>query len=279
MSILSINGLELPITVDSLSCSIEEVGEAARAEDGTLIVDRRAEKRIYDFSCNPMAAQAALFLRDVLLGRGDVWAFDSHFYSSRGRPSVGDGSLSAVQVKFGAKSLILTSGQKQRFSYTPGLGVTAICWGYQSGWLLRVASFKEGDSTPDYSADITAGGTITTPSAWDSWWAPYSATELKIAPVATIYVDDVWVIPRSLKGIPTATRDAWLQGVAALALPKGPSPRLTVTGDIVDPSVLASGTPYLTARGEVTALQVMPLMSGGGLSKTEHTLSGKLTEV
>lgn len=280
MSILSVNGIELPVSVDTLSCSIEEVGESTRAEDGSLIIDRRAEKRVYDFQCSPLPAQAALFLRDVLLGRGDVYALNDHPYSSRGRATAGNGALSATQVKFGAKSLALTAAQYQRFAYPGSLGVTFIFWGHQSStWLLRVASFREGATSPEFSADITAGGTITSPSAWGGWWSLYITGTMQLTAGATIYLDDVWVIPRSLEGVPAATRNAWLQGVAALALPKGPAPRLVVTGDIVDPSVLSSGVASLTARGEVTGMQVVPLMSGGGLSKTEHVLSGRLTEV
>ncbi|GMV19032.1 MAG: hypothetical protein AMXMBFR56_72560 [Polyangiaceae bacterium] len=282
MSILSVNGLELPISVDSLSCTIEEVGETTRAEDGSLIIDRRAEKRVYDFECSPMAAQAALFLRDVLLGKGDVYAFDSHLYSSRGRAVSTVGALSATQVNFGAKSLkIASGGDDATFAYPGGAGGTMIAWGYQSSWLLRVASWRSGASgSPSYSADVTAGGTITSPSAWDSLFSSGGNADFTLqTSAADLYLDDVWVIPRSLEGVPTTIRDAWLQGIAALALPKGPAPRLVVTGDIVDPSVLSSGTASLTARGEVTGLQVLPLYSGGAISKTQHVLSGRLTEV
>lgn len=281
-ALLAANGLELPILVDSLSCSIEEVGEAKRMEDGTLVVDRRAEKRVYDFSLSPLPAPAALFLRDVLLGRGEVWAFDSHVYGSRGTAVAGAGVLSAAQVKFGAKSLkIAAGGDDASFPFPGTNGVTVVGWGYESSWLLRVASFRAGTSgTPDFSADVTIAGAITSPSAWDGLWNFGGASPVVLQTFgADLYLDDVWVIPRAVEGIPTATLEGWLAGIAGLALPKGPAPRLVVTGDLVDPSVLASGTASLTARGEVTNLQVMPLMSGGGLSRTEHRISARLTEV
>lgn len=280
-AILAVNGIELPISVDTLSCSLEEVGESKRMEDGSLVVDRRAEKRVYDFELSPMPAAAALFLRDVLLGRGDVWAFDSHLYSSRGQPVAGTGYLDSTHVQFGAESLRVdgSAGQTATWPFTTGLGVTVFAWGYDSAWALRVASFREGSSAPDFTADVSSGGVVTAPGDWATYWDIASAGVLRVAPGVDVWLDDVWVIPRALVGVPAATRDAWLAGIAALALPKGPAPRLTVTGDVIDPSVLASGTAYLTARGEVSALHVMPLMSGGGLSKTEHNLTGRLTEV
>lgn len=280
MSVLSVNGLELPIRVDSLACSIEEVGESKRTEDGSLIVDRRAEKRVYDFECGPMAAAAALWLRDVLLGKGDVWAFNSHLYSSRGRAVTGTlYGLDPTHVQFGASAAQVKVTQTATFGYQAGAGCTVICWGYEGSFLLRVASFQDGASSPHFTADVTAGGSITSPSAWAAEWSGATGSVTLTPAGADVWIDDVWLLPRTLYGVASATRDAWLAQLAAFPLPRGPSPRLAVTGDVVDPDVLDSGTPSLAARGEVAAMQVLPLYSGGALSKTHHTLAGRLIEV
>jgi hypothetical protein len=281
---LQVNGITLPIAVDSMSHSVDEIGDTARAVNGDLVQDRRAIKRSWEFELTPRPAPEALWLRDWILGRGDVWTFESHLYSSRGvlLPVYGANGLS-TGGKFGGKCLDMTAGTYAQlvdpaFAVT---GVTVLAWHWTSFvWYLECASWRAGAGTaPDMTRQVTAAGVVTNPSPIASWWY-FSGSTLKLTAGVGTYFDDLHVFPRSLYGISSSVIDTdWLVSLAAQTLPKGPAPRVRLTGDLIDASVVTGSTPSILAKGSINAMSVMSTRRDGTLSHIEHKLSGRFEEV
>lgn len=84
MSFLRLNNIAIPVAAGSASRSVDEVGDRSRAASGSMRVSRRALKDSYAGSTVPKAAETAEVYRDLILGLGHRWSFDSHLYSSKG---------------------------------------------------------------------------------------------------------------------------------------------------------------------------------------------------
>lgn len=287
MAILALNGLPLRVAVGSLSHSIEQVGESKRAENGSLILDRRATKRVFEFSTPPRPLEETLFLRDVALGRGDVWALDANLYSSKGRPvSYSDATHSSTRSKWGTKSLLVAAAESVQFPSTSSpidvsLGATIVAWAWYATpavWLLDVLSFTAPGSS-DWSASVTTAGVVTTPSGTDSDWALSGSGYVEHVASQNVYFSDVWLIPRSLAGIDATTLSDWASRLATVTGARAPSPRLYLTGDWIDPGVNGGVSPRALVTGEATGLASAPVRRDGVWAPLEHTLSLRLTEV
>lgn len=275
---LSVNGIELPIAADALAHSIEEVGEAERAISGTLVPDRRATKRAWAFSTKLLARYEALFLREVLLGAGDVWNFDSHLYSSRGNVATVAGSgagISATRAKFGAQSCRLPAAGTLVVGVDTTRGCTAFAWCWNgSAWVLEVVSFQGGRTTTvDYQRSVSEAGTVGA-SSWTSAWTQAASTLTFTAPSET-WVDDFWVVPRTIWGC--SEPDVWLATMATVGVPRGPAPRLHVTG--IDDLTQVSGAPYAICLGGVDAMPVRGAAAGGSWDGKRHAIEATLVEV
>lgn len=275
---LSVNGIEFPIRVDSLVHSVEEVGDASRAVSGVMVPDRRAVKRGWAFGTSPMPRYEALFLREVLLGTGDTWAFDTHLYSSRGNVAtvVGTGAgVSVTRAKFGAASCRLPAAGTLTVPVVTTFGCTAFAWVWNgSAWVLEVVTFQGGATTSSfYARTVSAGGTVGA-TAWPGVWTQ-SPTSLMLTAPAETWVDDLWVVPRTLAGC--SEPDLWLATMATVGVPRGPAPRVHVTG--IDDLTMTSGTPYAVCLGSVDSLPVRGLAHGGSWDGKQHALEATLVEV
>jgi hypothetical protein len=287
MSFLALNGLPYPVAIQSLGVKIEEVGEAKRAIDGTMLVDRRATKEVVDFSTTPRPAPELRFLRDVLLGRGDVWSFASHLYSSKGRPAPVIGPSIAGAGKWGGAALSMTNGQQVSFPLeSPALGATVIAWWSEDAgttWQVEAftllgASTFGGMSLSSWFRVSTAGVVSTSPRS--NQWGATSTGVLVTCKVTAALLSDVWVIPRTLNGITNdPLQTSWLPALALVDQARAPSPQLVLTGDWLNPSTRVSGLPSLLVRGEAGGGSVLPAWRAGAFSKTEHVLAATLTEI
>lgn len=282
MSFLALNGLPFPVAVSSLAHRVEEVGEARRAIDGTLAINRRALKNVFEFQTPPRPVQEALFLRDVVLGNGDVWPFNaSHLYSSKGRPgSTGSSYTWTGTGKWGGTALTLSSTQYMGFPLTMAHGATVFLWQTQNSgttWYLEAATFGP-TGTRLATWRVTTAGVVTVGSPLASSWTGTSSDVTFFPGSGTTWVSDVWAVHRSTTGIASATIETeWLPALAQVVAARSASPKLLLTGDFVDPSVATA--PSLTVRGEAGAGAVLPVWRSGAFSKTEHTLQVTLTEV
>lgn len=88
MPFLAINGWTISVSAQSGAESPEVIGDSARAFDGTLTSQIRAHKRAWKLKTIPLIQEDAFALRDLLLGKGHVWSYDSTLYSSKGLATV-----------------------------------------------------------------------------------------------------------------------------------------------------------------------------------------------
>jgi len=110
VSFLLVNGLEVPVAIDSLTEPCRLIGDTSEADDGTLRKSEQAIKLDFDFSTTPLSPADARAWACLLRGLGDVWSFDSHLYSSKGvPPSAGNGTQVAGTPKFGSGVLRVRS--------------------------------------------------------------------------------------------------------------------------------------------------------------------------
>lgn len=124
---LQINGLKVPVALESFQEEIEEVGTTDRAFSGALRRSRIGKKRIASFESVWLAPSEARAWESLIAGEGETWDFESSVYGSKGRGFT-LGSLSALEstaTKFG-------NGRLRVF------GASTVSVGSSSAWTLLV---------------------------------------------------------------------------------------------------------------------------------------------
>lgn len=212
---LRIQGVPVPVADGSFSARSTPVGTFQRAEDGTAVFDRRALKREWDFATALRPAAEAHAFRDLLLGKAQVWSFDSNLYSSKGLSVAGTGlSISATQKKFGATSLFRSGATDititDQYDYTT-LPWTCSFWRWTgSAW----EHITENSANQRFVNGSNVGArTMLFPAS----------TEIYLAPGTSTYVDDL-CLSRFLWPA------SWAASVYSFNAALGPSPRLRVDG-------------------------------------------------
>lgn len=285
MAFLALNGLPLPISVGNASGGFDEIGEGKRAVDGSLVLNRRGVKRTLEFESPPRPIAEALFLRDLILGVNcDVWSFASHLFSAKGRPanvSIGaQFSAGPPAGKWGGGVLDIQAGPDSiNFPILTALGSTVMLWCFNNGttWTLEVASFSPA-GTVLLTRRVSTAGVVTGPSPLAINWDYVGGSPRFSSQVAQCQISDAWLIGRSLAGISTTTLDTeWLPGLGTVTSARGPSPRVYLTGDIIDPSV-ATGA-QLLARGKMNTVRISPSRRGGSYVRDDHTVAATFEEI
>lgn len=259
MPALVINGLTVSIAVESLSRSVEEVGERTRAFDGTAVLNRRWTKRVLEFEL-PVASQVdQLAWMALLRGEGQVWSFDSTLYSAKGLPvsgataTVGNTSPAA---KFGGGRLS-TGASTVGAATKLGPVWTVVLW-YWNGaaWVHYVINS---------SGQKWVGG-VRNDAASTTWLTVSASGDLTFA--ASSFFDDVVALPVVL---PTA----WPPLLFATGRAFPPLPRMEAYGDLF-PGSSASAPVYV--RGEVSSLSYAPAWLGGVWTPMAGTLAVTIRE-
>jgi hypothetical protein len=185
---LQINGITVPVSLNSADLEQEDLGEMHRAEDGTPIFNRRATKRRWSGKTTVLPAQTALALRDLVTGKGHnlSWENNNHYTSKGLAPAVigANFTISAVNPKFGTKRAASSSGANNRgqwFMFTPNspwsvaLYVTGDGGASWTHYMINSAGQKwRGGSRNDAVAttfiDVnTAAGLLTLGEAGVAW--------------------------------------------------------------------------------------------------------------
>lgn len=130
MSWLTINGVELKKMValgGDPSGDRRDIGAQTEASDGSITVTRQTRKRDQKLSSVPLTNAAAQSWESLLVGDGNVWPFDSSFYSSKGVVGTTGAPLDVLVQgsikKFGAGALQIASGEEWASSVKAGVNV------------------------------------------------------------------------------------------------------------------------------------------------------------
>lgn len=84
MAFLTVNGVTIPVKVDSTKLALEDDGQLERAFNRDMRVNRIATKRRLTGVTTPQTATDADAIRALLRGLGHLWPFDATIYSSKG---------------------------------------------------------------------------------------------------------------------------------------------------------------------------------------------------
>lgn len=263
MAFLKVNGIAVPVALDGASQDNEEFGASDRGAHATLVSHRYAFKDTWQFKVAHSEGPTALAFRELILGKGNVWSFETSLYSSRGVAMVtsGGAALTAVMSKYGAKSLSIPNGA----AYATVAGILVGSWtvmfwskpvpGYHHH-VVRSDGAKWYDGARNDAADFsfqldTSGGNLklqNTSSGGGSY--------------ADGYTDDLVVLPYL---VPTD----WPAQVYAAAAAFGQLPNHAVSGDLVE-----FGSGSKTAKGSVEGTEIV--RAGDG---PRYIVKGTLKEV
>lgn len=259
MPALVINGITVSVGADSLSRSVEEVGERTRAFSGAAVLNRRWAKRVIECEL-PLASQVdQLAWMSLLRGEGHSWSFDSNVYSAKGLPLSGATAVvgtTAPVPKYGAGRLY-TGASSVGAATQLGPAWTVMAWWWSgSAWVHHVVN----SLGQKWANGVRADGTSTT-------WLSVSATgDLTLA--ATTYLDD-------LVTLPVVFPTTWPPLLYATARAFPALPRLEAYGDLF-PGSSASSPVYV--RGDVDSLSYAPAWIAGTWTPMAATLSLTLRE-
>ena len=289
MSWLALNGISLNASVDKTQHALEVLARGSATSGGLLVSDVRAAKRSWSVTTPPLPIEEALFIRDVVQGRHDVWSFDADFYSAQGRaavdPAPGQWTISATRSKWGTNSLRSSNSASQKFTIQfYGAGLTLAFWVYSVPavlWSVELHSWTTkptglSTSNPAYSKNITTAGvvgasilsTLPTINSSGTVALPSGAD----CSIGQYWVSDLWTVGRSVAGIDTARLESnWLPGLGTVTAARGASPRLMLAGTNVGRAI--------EVLGEPSGAEMMPVLRGGVLQKTNHQLAFSLFEV
>lgn len=302
MAALSIEGVPLPVLIDSLSLGTEDVGQANRNQRGYLVRDRRRAKWTMEFTLGPKTLDEAMLYRSLLLGEGELWNTQS-IYGSYGYALAGTGALTLAgggnpylgngvwNTKVGETLAIRGSYADQSavgYGNTLSTGATAIMWRRdESTGEYRVAGFswrtKDTTVTVKREALGTTGGlgTLGTPQAYTG--AETFAVSSAQLTITAAGVETRWsairVLPWYLKA---AQIDLLIAGRNLFFYHPPPLPNVYVNTDLLPMDNVKTGVTNEDAsilmQGELDAMAVQPMMIGGVWTTMVLGCAGKLLE-
>lgn len=258
---LTLNGIPVPVLDGSAHVSVDELGEASRAVDGSLLIGRRNLKTKLDFDVVHQDAATALAFRDLILGRGNVWSFDSSLYSAKGVPvtMVGSYTLYTMFKKYGTGSLQVQIGTSADFADGPDYTAQpwSISWWDSGGGAWD--HYVENSANQQYkNGSLTGARTYCTPSSTKVRWTnPYAGTR---------WVDDVWLAPYLFPS-------TWPAKIQALGAAVGSAARVRAAG-----LALNANAGPLTMKGSIRGLNVLQGTLAGVYAANLHVVSATLEE-
>jgi hypothetical protein len=229
MAWLAISGIDLSAiaaTVSDPKGPRRDIGDISPANDGTLRATRQSRKHDLSIQSIPLAGADAFAWESLLVGEGNVWSFDSSYYSSKGLPSTpsnaGATSVQATTKKYGAGALhIASSGQTMT---SVGLGLASVPnFTWAVWWNQNLAGWHHYAQRSD--GKIWVDG-VRNDSAFPLPFV-YSAGEAALLTnTASDFFDD-WVVTPYLWPL------TWAPLVYASGAAFSPLPYLTCAGDLV----------------------------------------------
>lgn len=305
MSALAINGVPLPVAIDDLQLTFEDVGEEKRNQRGHRVLERRRSKWVFGFTLSRLALDEAMMLRSLILGDGEFWNTIASAYGAKGLPLTGTGAWSGTgggNPHNGNGVFRLTTGQTM---VIPGkfydqsavssaaaalTGATVVGWRrddaagtyrlFAHSWRAldvggpywrreKLGALGASGAAQNYTGTETyslGGGALTIIAPGTG--GPWSYSNLTVYP---------WFLP-------VAQLDQLLDGQALTTYTLPQLPRVYVTSDMlpteqqrVSPVGLFQAS--LICQGKVESMKVTPAVINGVWTPTASMLSGTLTEV
>lgn len=258
---LKLNGIVVPVLDGSASHDVEEIGKTERVVDASMVSHRRAVKGEWSFSIAHRDAATALAFRDLLLGRGHVWSFDSSLYSSKGLgPSTVGGLVQqGTTKKYGAGAgKIPGAGASAVFSNVwPSTGPGTICWWFSSG----------GAFTHYIETSTGVYYTNGAPSA-ASGFTSFQSTGFTLAGGGgDRYFDDVVALPFVVPA-------DWVSSIYNYGAAFSPLAKLYAAGDLIE-----ANSRTVTCIGGFEGADLVQGVYGGSFKQNLHVIQGKLREV
>ena len=302
MAALSIEGVALPVLIDSFSLGTEDVGQANRNQRGYLVRDRRRAKWTMEFTLAPKTLDEAMMYRSLILGEGEFWNTQT-IYGSYGWALAGTGSLQTS----GGGNPYLTNGTwltnigqtlALRGSFadqsavglgnTLSTGASAVMWRRdESTGAYRVAGFswrnKDTTATVKREALGTSGGLGTLGAAGAYTGAETFAVSSSQLTITAAGVNTRWsairVLPWYLKA---AQLDLLITGRNLFFYQPPALPNVYVNTDLLPMDNVKTGVTNEDAsilmQGELDAMAVQPMMIGGVWTTMVLGCAGKLLE-
>lgn len=307
MTMLQIEGLALPVMIDSLAISGEMVGTTTRNQRGHRMLERRRQKWELDFTLAPRSLAWAQLYRALLLGEGEFFDTQSA-YGSKGYLLAGTGSLETGvggNPIYGNGCFQLTTGETLTVpgefytqapaasgAHTMPFGATFIAWRrrvtaatYQAvGFSWRrydtTATVKRealGNATGLHS--LTTAGAFTGPETF-AVNSSTGALTITNPNAETLLYSMIRVVPWYLA---SEQIDALILGRNHVTKSFPKLPKVFVETDL-----LSYGNMYGTANqdnavmiahGDVDSMAVQPSMQAGVYDPTTTGLSCRLYEV
>lgn len=300
MSALAINGVAMPVSIDSLKVSFEMVGEDARNQRGHRVLERRRMKWVYDFVLANLSLDEAMLFKGLLEGSGEFWSTLTSAFGAKGLALTGTGAW----IGSGGGNPINTNGV---FRLTTGQTLSIPGDLYSQSAVTTSAAGRSGLTAVGWRRDDAAGTYRIFGFSWPYDHGTMFVTREKLGALGASGAAQGYSGPETFTGpggglmsivapgaggpwswsnilllpwfLPVAQVDQLMDGFALVTKTLPQLPRLFVTGDLLPNSQLSSGQAALIMHGKVDSLQVTPAMRSGVLSLTDCILSGSLIEV
>lgn len=307
MTMMQIEGLPIPVLVESLSVGGEMVGSTTRNQRGHRLLERRRQKLILEFTIAPKTLPWAMLYRSLVLGEGEFFDTQS-VYGSKGYQLGGSGS----QLGVGSNNPVLTTGAwnldagetlvlpGEFYSQsavaagakTGAFGATAIAWRFDvaNGEYRAVGiSWRRFDTVATVKREALGGGAgideLGTPQAFtgsESFSVNASTGALTILSYDydPLQYSMIRVLPWYLQA---EQIDALLtaRNLVTSSFPKLPKVYVETdmlpNGNAFAPATL--GNSVLVCHGEVDTMAVQPTMQNTGFDPTTTGMSARLIEV
>lgn len=267
---LRVNGIECHVLSGSASHKPNPFHDDTRAEDGTLLFNRQTIKESFRFTIAHRTPSEAIAWRQLLMGEGQVWNFDTTAYSSKGvaPTSLAFWSIGAT-AKYGAGALQLTA-------LTGSVVFPAIVSPLKGGnprtsiafWRrVGAGAFQHILLTSD--GDAFVNGSLSG-SPFSTWGVTFTSATgvwtLAADAASTTYIDDVVIVPFVIPSTWVADWYGYGSAFSQLA-------QLFIDGDLVDANLITR-----TVIGKVS--DVLPMMAySGAFYQSLRTLEVELEEV
>lgn len=265
-SFLRLNGIPVPVLDGSAKLRApEELGQSERAVDGSLRIHRRAIKQPWDFSIAHQVAATALAFRDLLLGKGQTWGFDSNLYGSKGTgPSAATNAVQGATAKYGAGGCTLTA--------TSGT-ITWIALPLLSGgpWTVSVWRKVGAGAWVHYlktsAGSVWTDGVLTGSTAWLTVTTAAGAVKIDADAASTTHIDDLVVLPY-------AVPSDWPASIHGYGAAFSPLARLYADGLFIE-----ANSKTVTTKGEVGGAELVQGTLSGSFAGNLHVVQASLIEV